>query len=377
MKKTKKRIRKVVLDGGPCGGKTDGFTATTTRLEKLGYIPLVVPEAATILINGGIKPDAIGPEKFQRLVVRKQIENEKIFEEAALSYEKKYGMESILLCDRGILSGAAYLPGDNNLEDFERKILSSYKLSTEKARSEYIGVVLYATAADGAVEFFNNDNPARKETPAQAFERCLRSRSVWLGHSHVSLILNRDKDNRQVSYKEKIDNGISKIFGYLGIPEPLEIEDKYVLSSFDPNELPVKHVAINIEQDYLIPNIADEEERVRRRMWLNGYSYYHGIKKPSPTGGRIEHDPAVSEREYIDLFARRDLSKVTIRKKRYCFLWGSQYFEVDVYDGHRKGLLILENEHALHEETIVPPFLKIAKNVTNDSEYSNFNLANR
>ncbi|CAG7823401.1 unnamed protein product [Allacma fusca] len=50
-----KKVYKVVLTGGPCGGKTTGQARLCTFFENLGWKVFRVPEAATILLGGGIK----------------------------------------------------------------------------------------------------------------------------------------------------------------------------------------------------------------------------------------------------------------------------------------------------------------------------------
>jgi hypothetical protein len=50
-----KLIYKVVLTGGPCGGKTTGQDRLASFFETLGWKVFRVPETATILINGGVK----------------------------------------------------------------------------------------------------------------------------------------------------------------------------------------------------------------------------------------------------------------------------------------------------------------------------------
>ena len=48
--------KKLVITGGPCGGKTSSMPFLSKKLTALGYLPFIVPEAPTILINAGITP---------------------------------------------------------------------------------------------------------------------------------------------------------------------------------------------------------------------------------------------------------------------------------------------------------------------------------
>uniref|UniRef100_A0A1S4J1H5 DUF3456 domain-containing protein n=1 Tax=Culex quinquefasciatus TaxID=7176 RepID=A0A1S4J1H5_CULQU len=50
-----KKVYKLVLTGGPCGGKTTGQARLCTFFENLGWKVFRVPETATVLLSGGIK----------------------------------------------------------------------------------------------------------------------------------------------------------------------------------------------------------------------------------------------------------------------------------------------------------------------------------
>ena len=49
-------IRKIVITGGPSGGKTTGLSWIQNAFSKLGYTVLIVPETATEFISGGVAP---------------------------------------------------------------------------------------------------------------------------------------------------------------------------------------------------------------------------------------------------------------------------------------------------------------------------------
>jgi hypothetical protein len=50
----KRKIWKLVLTGGPCGGKTTGQARLSTFFENLGWKVYRVPETATVLLGGGV-----------------------------------------------------------------------------------------------------------------------------------------------------------------------------------------------------------------------------------------------------------------------------------------------------------------------------------
>ena len=46
-------ITRILLTGGPCAGKTTAIASIAQDLTQMGYKVLVVPEAATLIANGG------------------------------------------------------------------------------------------------------------------------------------------------------------------------------------------------------------------------------------------------------------------------------------------------------------------------------------
>ena len=46
-------IRKIILTGGPCGGKSTALVALADHVRSFGFDVYTVPEAATIMINAG------------------------------------------------------------------------------------------------------------------------------------------------------------------------------------------------------------------------------------------------------------------------------------------------------------------------------------
>jgi hypothetical protein len=80
-------IRVLAITGGPCGGKSSGMAMLHRRLTDRGWKVFVVPEAATILINGGLFPNDVTSKRFfQRQVMLTQIQTEDVIMQAALKY---------------------------------------------------------------------------------------------------------------------------------------------------------------------------------------------------------------------------------------------------------------------------------------------------
>lgn len=367
----------VSVDGGPSSGKTTGLVAISERLLSYGFAPVIVPEAATFLIANGINPRNLGHVEFQKQIVSLQLRNEDYFSSLVSVIAAKQGKRPVALCDRGLLSGAAYFTEDGSLAGFQKEVLRHFQLTVESVRARYAGIIHMVTAADGAEEFYTTaNNIARTETAEQARALDKKLQHVWLG-THPRIIGNTNKLGERITFEQKIDNVVAEVLRILGYPVPIEIEDKFLLKAFNPGALEVKYEALEIEQTYLECPEVNTEERVRKRTYAKSSSYFHTIKKTVlGVDGRPEIERSITRNEYNRLLMRRDLSRNPIRKTRYCFLWRDQYFEIDVLKGDRSGIIIAEREKTDRNDlTELPPFLMVDREVTNDPKYKNSSLA--
>ena len=93
-------IKKIVLTGGPCAGKTTALQSIVEEFEEKGFNIYIVPEAATLLINMGIKPfgrNALANIDFQKKIFDISLKLEKM----AIETANKSNKDSIILYDRG------------------------------------------------------------------------------------------------------------------------------------------------------------------------------------------------------------------------------------------------------------------------------------
>jgi predicted ATPase len=181
---------RVVLTGGPGGGKT---TAADLFRRELGEQVVIVPEAATLLYQGGFPRSDLIPvrQATQRTVYHVQRNLEDI---QAAQYKSR-----ILLCDRGTVDGAAYWPQDH-IGFFE------YMGTTiEKELARYDAVVFFETAAVGGISI-ESGNPIRNESNEQAIALDKRLKELWSQHPRFNFI------KHETSFLHKISTAL-KIMG--------------------------------------------------------------------------------------------------------------------------------------------------------------------
>lgn len=364
--KSERQITKIAITGGPCAGKSTALSWINEEFTKKGYKVLFIPETATELITGGVAPWTCETDiDFQTAVLKLQLAKEEIFEEVA---QHLYDAQKVLIvCDRGTLDGKAYIEKHN----FD-KILNNLHFTETQLKDNYDAVFHLVTAAKGASEFYTlANNSARTETIEEAIANDDKIISAWTGHSHFRVI-----DN-STDFKKKMQRFVTEISNFLGEPTPYEIERKFLIEYPDIAKLEADKNCGKVEiiQTYLKSN-DDKEIRVRQRGNNGSYSYTKTIKQTINGLKRLETEKRLTQAEYINLLMDADTTKHQIRKTRYCLVYNNQYFEIDIYP-FWNDVAIMEIELNNESQTIeFPPQIKIIKEVTDDIEYKNSNLAN-
>lgn len=357
-------ISKIVITGGPCGGKSTAMSRIHEAFTQMGYTVLFVPETATELITGGVAPWTCGTNaEYQKCQMRLQITKEEVFEQAAATMAAE---KILIVCDRGLIDNKAYMT-----ENEFAQVLEAMGSNEIELRDNYDAVFHLVSAAKGAEEFYTTgNNSARKETVSEAAALDDKLVSVWTGHPHFRVI-----DN-STDFDGKMKRLIKEISTFLGEPEPFEIERKYLIEYPDIEWLESNPTCERIEiiQTYLNSHDGDEI-RVRQRGAKGNYIYFQTIKRKVTDLKRVEIERHISQAEYLTLLMDADTTKRQIRKTRYCLTYENQYFEIDVYPFWDDKAIV---EIELSDENIpilFPDKLKVIKDVTDDASYKNASLA--
>lgn len=155
-------------------------------------------------------------------------------------------------------------------------------------------------------------------------------------------------------------------------PVPIEAERKFLVEIV--GELPECR-ELEITQTYLKEKDG-LEPRVRKRQENGKYVYFLTTKRFVSLNERVEIEREISKEEYEALLAEANPAKRPIHKRRQCFEWDNRYLELDTFLEPPRPHHLLEIEHVLMEDEIsIPPFLKLLKEVTDDPEWYNANIA--
>ncbi|MGY5355276.1 CYTH domain-containing protein [Wenyingzhuangia sp. IMCC45467] len=147
----------------------------------------------------------------------------------------------------------------------------------------------------------------------------------------------------------------------------IEIERKFLVKNLD--FIKVSYDNNRIEQGYLNSN---KDRAVRVRIKNNeGFLTIKGASNESGTT-RFEWEKQISIEEAIKLLAICEPG--VISKTRYLVKVNQHTFEVDVFDGDNKGLMVAEVELTSENETFKKPNW-LGNEVTGEIKYYNSQLS--
>lgn len=357
-------LKKIVLTGGPCAGKTTALALLKQWLEDRGFTVITLWETARTLIEAGFSARDIHLYKdslaWQKVHFSLQCENETHVAQAIADLKTEKPI--VLLLDRSILDCRGFLPTTLSQQLFEY-----FHITVAQAFARYDMVIHMQTAAIGAEEFYTVANDAaRTETPEEARNVDQALWYAYQGHPHHVLI-----DN-STGIDQKIRRVLDATARVIGIPEPMEIERKWVVQDIT---VPDYATRVTIIQHYLRTDDPAVERRVRMRCIDGTCSYYYTEKRDVSVGTREENEHSISETEWQSHIVRDVLADtLPIIKDRYVWEYKGHTFEYDVFRGHLSDLKLLEIEvRDLNEPLDLWVFN--GYEVTGDKRFSNRVLA--
>ena len=362
-------IKRIVLTGGPCAGKTTALVRVIEHFNNLGFKVFCIPEVPTIYSLAGwnyLTPNRQLYFEGERAILETQLTLEDHFQRLAAVCTKPV----LIVCDRGALDISAYMAPD----EWE-SITREAGTNANALRERYDAVLHLVSAADGAEQYYTTaTNATRYEKADEEGLRIARELDkkvirAWTGHPHLRVINNHD------DFECKMLRVIREISNVLGLPQPVTEERKYIVKVVGP--LP-DTIDSDIVQTYLVSE-PGTEARLRRRSWNSGKVVnIHTTKKRTPDNQEIETERQVENALYESLLGQADPYRNTVRKRRQSFIWRGQYFELDTYHGPLEGLVILETKGIADQEDVnVPPFISVVQEVTGNHDYYNHTLALR
>ena len=184
-------IKKIVLTGGPCAGKTTALVKITEYFSGFGYKVFNVPEVPTIYSTAGwnyLTPNRDLYYQGERAILETQL----AFEDQFMRLAEVCTKPVLIVCDRGTMDISAYIKP----EEWEE--ITAMAGTTPNALMERYDAVLHlVSAADGAEQYYTTaTNATRYEQANEEGLRIARELDkkvirAWTGHPHLSVINNQ------------------------------------------------------------------------------------------------------------------------------------------------------------------------------------------
>jgi len=358
-------IKKIVITGGPCAGKTTALSWIQKAFSREGTLVLFVDETATELSAGGA-PWALtrNNREYQYRVTQLMLAKEEAFTAVARTFDAE---NILIVCDRGALDNRAYM----DEEEFQY-VLEHMHTSALELRDHYDAVFHLVTAARGAEQFYTlANNAARYETPEEAIRSDDALIAAWTGHPHLRVI-----DNRW-DFEGKMRALLREIAAFLGQPRPLETARKFLIRYPDVSLLEKKPSCERVEilQAYLRSEVPGEMIRIRRRGSHGNYLYYRTRKRLLPDSRRVETEERLSRSEFLDLLQQADPAYRTLRKDRFCLSENGLYYQIDLFPFWQDQAIMEVELYGPEDEVPVPEGIQVLREVTGEEEYTNPYLA--
>lgn len=190
-------IKRVVITGGPCAGKTTAIESIRAYFEQNERRVIIVEEVPTEIMRMGITLAKYGKLPFQKAIIDLQRKKEQVITDAACSLDGN--QEVLIIYDRGILDHFIYL----NSEE-QKLIEEEMGIDRQKLYGNYDLIIHMLSVASEMPELYENSK-YRLEAVSEAKEMDDSIGKIWIHHTnYVKIGCERD-------FEDKIQKLISLI----------------------------------------------------------------------------------------------------------------------------------------------------------------------
>lgn len=169
-----------------------------------------------------------------------------------------------------------------------------------------------------------------------------------------------------------MSNPVSPLSGQ----EPLEIERKFLIEYPDPVWLERQPGSRRVEiiQTYLL---SDGSSTRRVRSWTEAGRtvYIRTCKRRLSDRTRVEVEDELTQADYLALLSQADPARHPLEKTRWCIPFDSHVLEIDLYPFWNDQAVLEVELQSEGEEFLLPPEIRVIREVTGDPRYLNSSLA--
>jgi len=362
---------KIVLTGGPCGGKTTALSEVADRLRSLGMQVFTQPEVSTTLSLAGAGFPANKSAEYREGWESARLTFQIAMEDTFARIAKASGQPTVLLCDRGAADASAYHDPESWPRIARAALPPDFEGDPCRFMVDRYDLVLHlVSCAIGAPEHYSKEgNSARRETPEEAIQVDYNIRKAWDTHPNRRII-----DN-QTDFSGKIRRVVTAICSHLGVLSPQDARRLFVVSRkkfLPPPDVKVEEYVMTYT---FLDGSTEEENSCVRYRTHNGHRSITFARK-SADGEIIER--IIGGREALSLLEHPS-PVPSLTRKRHVFITDSHYFQLN---DHNNDECLLAVEVATPQSKVnFPPWLEPAVikeiDLNNATKYSLFQMALR
>lgn len=176
-----------------------------------------------MLVSNGMAFDYLAAVEGMDVVVQDTVMDMQIgLEDGFERVLRARGKPAVLLCDRGLMDGSAYMSQEN----WDKMMIKrDVQCVSELREGRYNAVFHLVTAAEGAEQFYTLENNAvRTETPELARQLDNMTRNAWVGHPNLKIF-----DN-STDFEKKMQRVVDETAKLVGLPTHMQrVTTKFLL----------------------------------------------------------------------------------------------------------------------------------------------------
>ena len=373
-----KKVRKIILTGGPCSGKTTLLSAIKNHFSKQ-FLVFTLPEIATLSIMSGLDINNSNYTNEDSIIMTQeriqfQIDLENYFEKVSKVQKK----DVLIICDRGTLDSFAYTNKNVKKEVIKKKNWDFNFLCNNR----YDLVVHLVTAAIGAEKYYTlANNKARSEGIDEARRLDNLIAKEWMDHQNMKII-----DNTLDGFNAKIDRVINLIGKEIGIKIP-KYSQKYLLAK----KIDLKFLKKNFGKVFSFVDTINflENDKRNRVSWIvkryfkkkQFYSFFIVDRiEDKDTRKRIQTQRTLNRDIYLEFMKKKKSGKSEIVRETHSFILSKNDEVVvcsveNVYvSGKKRFILRLNRDTENNDTSILHDFFDITEDISENPIYFTKNL---
>ena len=351
------KVYKIVLTGGPCGGKTKIFERLTEYLTNMKYKVILVPETARDVISAGIKPNPNDKNYtlwFQDFIMKYQNLKEKFSE---IYVEEHNNQDVVILYDRAIPDNFAYL---ENYKDYENT-LKKNGLKELKTIDNY-DLIINLSSIVNFENFEYETDSERSEDNKLAKKLDFKTSTAYLLSRNIKIVYPTDNIDDKF---EIVKNYINQLLCNNEVKEIIKYNvdtNKTNFNVYNNNN----SRTLFITDTYLANDLNNIEYVLSRRQYNDEVSFVLSKTIEKDNSVITYANKIISEDEYNNLIRKYRIIR-SINKKEIVFIYDFKRYKL-VIDEDYNCTLEVEKSNFLSEIKI-PSNIKLQNNLVKAKKY--------